>query len=89
MKKGYDVDLETIDIRFETTKPILKGITFEPYQEDVLKRVKKRTRGIIEASTGAGKGPMAAGIISLYKKPVSLYITINKSIFNALYKDFL
>jgi superfamily II DNA or RNA helicase len=87
--QGYEVEIKEIN---KGLKPILKpkipGIIFEDYQDRVLKIAGKHNRGIFIAATASGKSLMAAGIVAKYDIPVSLIVTINKTIFNQMVKDF-
>jgi superfamily II DNA or RNA helicase len=66
----------------------LPGITYEPYQESSLQALRLYKRGIIVASTGAGKSIIAGGIIKRFSIPKTLVITVNKIIFNQFIESF-
>lgn len=87
--EGYEVEVNELDYKFKKVLiPKLKGIVFEDYQKKILKLAGKHQRGIFVAPTGSGKTILAGGIISKYDFPISLFITINKSIFNQTIADF-
>jgi len=85
-KRGYTAFLTTISIN-----PLginldykLPQITYEPYQSAVLGHLRLYKRGIIVASTGAGKSIIIGGIIKRLSIPKTLIIVINKTIFTQI-----
>lgn len=87
---GYEIILKEIDSSIKTKIiPKLPNITFEKYQKSILRLVGKNKRGIFVAPTASGKTIIAAGIISRLDIPVTLFVTINKSIFNQTFNDFV
>jgi superfamily II DNA or RNA helicase len=64
--RKHNVKIKFIDKRgsIPCGKPLsLKDITLRDYQEEVVKKALKATRGVIQAPTGSGKTEMFAGII--------------------------
>jgi superfamily II DNA or RNA helicase len=86
---GYEIIIQELKFNKKLVLfPKLKGITFEDYQTRILKLAGKEKRGIFVAGTGSGKTVVAGGIISKFNQPVSLFVTINKTIFRQTIKDF-
>ena len=88
-KDGYEVEVQEIDYKFKKKLlPKLEGIKFEDYQKRIISLAGRHNRGIFVAGTGSGKTVIAAGIIAKYDIPMSLFVTINKSIYNQTLTDF-
>jgi len=89
-EKGYEVEIQEIDFKLKTNLfPKVNDIKWEDYQRKVLKKIgNKNKRGIIVAPTAAGKTVISAGIISRLNIPITLFVTINKTIFHQTVKDF-
>lgn len=89
-KQGLNIEYDEINIeKIETFQPELPDITFEKYQWEVLEEVNKKDHGIIVVPTAGGKTIIAGGIMSLYGFPPTIFCTINKTIFNQTYEDFI
>lgn len=68
--------------------PSLPGITFEPYQSKVFRKIGPNKMGIIVGPTGMGKSIVLGGIIDKLCCPNTLIIVPNKSIAKQLYDSF-
>jgi superfamily II DNA or RNA helicase len=85
---GNVLDLTYLDVMPLKRKliPSLRGITFEPYQSQILRKIANYKRGILVASTGAGKTVIIGGIIDKFYIPKTVVIVINRTIFNQTYE---
>jgi len=88
-EQGYDTEIQEIDYKFKKSLiPKISGIKFEDYQKKIINQAGKHNRGIFVAGTGSGKTVIAGGIIAKYSLPISLFVTINKSIYKQTINDF-
>lgn len=87
--QGYEVEFLKCDVEKLPVSlfPKLEGITFEPYQRKALKATRLKNRGIVVASTGAGKSVIISGLIKQFKIPVTLIIVPVKAVFNQFVDD--
>jgi superfamily II DNA or RNA helicase len=87
---GFDCDIEYVEPYVLKRKlvPSLPGITFEPFQAKMLRRVGIHKRGILVGPTAMGKSVVLGGIVDKLHCPVTVIIVPNQTIFNQLYDHF-
>lgn len=78
--------IDPLKINLDYTLP---GIAYEPYQSAILGHLRIYKRGIIVASTGAGKSIIIGGIIKRFNVPKTLIIVINKTIFRQVSESLI
>lgn len=73
----------------EIKTPSLPGITFKPFQLDLINKIKLNNRGVILSPTGSGKTIIAMGIISMFPKARVLFLCHSIAILRQTQSNFL
>ena len=85
----YEVKGITLDPLQTLKKPSLPGITFKPFQLDLINKIKINNRGVIISPTGSGKTIIAMGIISMFPKARVLFLCHSIAILRQTQSNFL
>lgn len=67
----------------------IKGITYRPDQEKILRAIARKQRGYIKCPTGSGKTIIAMGISAMFKDCRILFLCHTKELLRQSYEEFL